>query len=666
MKKKIGVYICQCGSNISDYVDVERVREVVEQEEGVTLAKVTMFACADSTQQEIVRDIEEQELDGLVIASCSPKLHLYTFRNVAERAGLNKYNYVQANIREQGSWAHSDTPDQATEKAIRSVKAAIARTKLSEALISPVISSERTVLIVGAGIAGMRAAIDLADTGSRVFLIERDHFVGGRTAQWGELFPTDETGSCVTADLYEEVIKRDNITLHTGCEVVSNAGSVGKFDIRLRIAPRGVKPGLGTGGTGTGDAGAAGDATELTGDFEERLGKAIEACPVEVADIFDFGLTKRKAIYRNSGGFPAVPAIDFENCTLCGECVKICPEIDLDQKEVFEEIKAGAVLLATGFDPYEPGTGEFGYGQLENVITLQQFRRLIEICGDRLTFNGRQVKEIAYIFCVGSRQIGALEGENKYCARYCCTSAIHTAVLAKKRFGDIQNYHFTRGVRTYGKQESIYEESSSIGDIYLQSFEDDPPVVSSENGTTRVKINDVLTEERELEVDVDLVVLVTGMVPRSDKRIGEIMKVPTGRDRFFNEVHPKLKPVETVLDGIYLAGTSQGPKNIPETLKSALSAAIKTTALIGKGEIELEPTMAKIDRTLCEWCGKCYEACPFDAIGKADREGRVVAVVNESTCKGCGMCLPVCPVNAIQLIGFTDAEIETMIDVLAD
>ncbi|MCK4350451.1 MAG: CoB--CoM heterodisulfide reductase iron-sulfur subunit A family protein, partial [Candidatus Krumholzibacteria bacterium] len=426
-------------------------------------------------------------------------------------------------------------------------------------------------------------------------------------------------------------------------------------------APRGVKPGACTKGTGTGDAGAG-----AAGDFEERLGKAIEACPIEVVNIFDFGLTKRKAIYRNSDGLPAAPAIDFENCTLCGECVKICPEIDLDQKEVFEEIKAGAVLLATGFDPYEPATGEFGYGPIENVITLQQFRRLIEICGDRLTFNGRQVKDIAYIFCVGSRQIGALEGENKYCARYCCTSAIHTAVLAKKRFGDIQNYHFTRGVRTYGKQESIYEESSSIGDIYLQSFEDDPPVVSSENGTTRVKINDVLTEDRELEVDVDLVVLVTGMVPRSDKRIGEIMKVPTGRDRFYNEVHPKLKPVETVLDGIYLAGTSQGPKNIPETLNSALSAAIKTNALIGKGEIELEPTMAKIDRTLCEWCGKCHEACPFDAIGKADREGRVVAVVNESSCKGCGMCLPVCPVNAIQLIGFTDAEIETMIDVLAD
>jgi heterodisulfide reductase subunit A len=651
MNEKIGVYICQCGSNISDYVDVEKVREAVEREEGVVLAKVTMFACADSTQQEMVKDIEEQGLDGLVVASCSPKLHLFTFRNVAERGGLNKYNYIQSNIREQGSWAHSDTPEQATEKAIRSVRAAIARTRLARPLVPPMIPSERTVLVVGAGIAGMRDAIDLADAGSRVYLIERDHFVGGRTAQWGEIFPTDEAGASITADLYEEVLKRDNITIHTGCEVVGNSGSVGNFEIKLGIAPRGVKLVTGTI-----------DAAEIEACFE----RAIETCTVQVPDAFDFGLTTRKAIYRYPGGLPAAPAIDFEHCTRCGECVEACSEIDLDQKEVLEEIKAGAVVLATGFDPYEPAEGEFGYGEIENVITLQQFRRLIEISKDALRYKGRDIRNIAYIFCVGSRQTGALEGENKYCSRYCCTSAIHTALLAKKRFEGIQNFHFTRGVRTYGKQESLYEESSAMGDIYLQSFEDAPPVVSSENGITTVKINDILTEDRELEVDVDLVVLVTGMVPRADGRIGEIMKVPIGRDGFYNEVHPKLKPVETVMDGIYLAGTSQGPKNITESLQSALSAAIKTNALIGKGEIELEPTMAKIDRALCEWCGKCGEACPFDAIDKTGHEGKAVAAVNESTCKGCGMCLPVCPVNAIQLVGFSDAEIETMIDTLAE
>ncbi|MCK4549409.1 MAG: CoB--CoM heterodisulfide reductase iron-sulfur subunit A family protein [Candidatus Krumholzibacteria bacterium] len=651
MKSRIGVYICECGSNISDYVDVEKVKAAVEQEEGVVLAKITMFACADSTQQEIVQDIQEEKLDGMVVASCSPKLHLGTFRSVAERAGLNRYNYVQSNIREQASWAHSDKPAEATEKAIRNVKAAIARTRLSVAMTPSMIPSENTALVVGAGIAGMRVAIDLADTGSKVYLVEKDHFVGGRTAQWGELFPTGQTGTEVIEDLYREVGKRENINLYTGCEVVSKSGSMGNFEVQLRIDPRGI---------------GSGDSTAVPADFEKRLTHAIDACPVVVADSFDFGLTERKALYLNPGGLPGLPAIDRAACTRCGECVKICPEIDLDQKEELLDIKAGSVIIASGFDPYEPKEGEFGYRQIDNVITMQQFRRLIEICGERLTFGGKEIKSIAWIFCVGSRQTGALEGDNKYCARYCCTSAIHSAVVAKKRFGDIQNYHFTRGVRTYGKYETIYEESSSLGDIYLQSFEDDPPVISSENGTTTVKINDILTEEKELEVEPDLVVLVTGMVPRAGSTIGSIMKAPAGLDGFFNEVHPKLKPVETVIDGIFLAGTSQGPKNITETAMSAHSSAIKTHTLISKGEIELEPTMAIVDRTICEWCGKCSEACPFDAIDEVKEDTKSVAVVNEAACKGCGMCLPVCPVNAVQLKGFMDSEIEAMIDAMSE
>ncbi len=651
MNSRIGVYICQCGSNISDHVDVEKVREVVEKEEGVVLAKVTMFACADSTQQEIARDIEEQKLDGMVVASCSPKLHLGTFRSVAERAGLNRYNYVQSNIREQGSWAHSDKPAEATEKAIRSVRAAIARTRLSVAMTPSKIPSENTALVIGAGVAGMRAAIDLADTGSKVYLVEKDHFVGGRTAQWGELFPTGQKGSDVTADLYREVMKRGNITLRTGCEVVSRSGSMGNFEVKLRIEPRGV---------------VGGDSVAVPADFQKRLKRAIDACPVIVPDGFDFGLSKRKALYMDPGGLPGLPVVDRAACTRCGECVKICPEIDLDGKEEFLDIRTGAVIIAAGFDPYEPRQGEFGYGEIGNVITLQQFRRLVETCGERLTFGGKEVRSIAWIFCVGSRQTGALEGDNKYCARYCCSSAIHSAVVAKKRFGNIQNYHFTRGVRTYGKYETIYEESSTLGDIYLQSFEDDPPVVSAWGGKTAVKINDVLTEGKELEVEADLVVLVTGMVPRSGSTIGAIMKAPAGLDGFFNEVHPKLKPVETVIDGIFLAGTAQGPKNITETAMSAHSSAIKTHNLISGGEIELEPTMAMVDRSLCEWCGRCAEACPFDAIDEVDGEGKRVAAVNEAACKGCGMCLPVCPVNAVQLRGFTDAEIEAMIDAMSE
>jgi len=644
MKNKIGVYICQCGSNISDYVDVEKARDIIAKEKGVVLAKTTMFACADSVQKEIIQDIIENKLDAIVIASCSPKLHLYTFRNVAIRAGLNPYNYVQVNIREQGSWAHSDNPKKATEKAILLIKAGIARVRYSEALAPLKISAENTVVVIGAGIAGLRASIELADMGSKVFLIEREHFVGGRVAQWNELYTTNETGNEVISKLYKVIISHKNITLYTGSEIISTTGSVGNFILEVKTIPRYIKPDC-----------------EID---ESQLQKAIEVCPVEVDDDFDFKLTRRKAIFKNRPGqFPEIPAIDADTCNNCKECLKVSEIIDLDQKAETKTINAGAILLATGFDPYEPKSGEFGYNEIENVITLQQFRRLIELNNKELVYKNKKIKNIAYIYCVGSRQV---DGDNKYCSRYCCTAAIHSAILVKKKFPEIYNFHFTRGIRAYGKQEIIYHESLNNGDLYLQSFEDSPPIVERQGGDTIVKINDILTEGLELEVDADLIVLVTGMVPREDNSIAGILKAPLGRDKFFNEVHPKLRPVETVIDGVHIAGVCQGPKSITESINSALSAAAKANSLVSKGEIELEPTLARIHNNLCEWCDKCTQVCPYDAITKTEYEGKNIAAVNESKCKGCGMCLPVCPFNAIELIGYTDIEIESMIDALVE
>lgn len=642
MKSKIGVYICQCGSNISDYVDVEKVKNAIEKIEGVVLSKTTMFACADSTQQEIVSDIKEYGLDSIVVASCSPKLHLYTFRNVAIRAGLNPYNYVQVNIREQCSWAHSDKPAEATEKATQLIKSGVARVKYSEALTTVSISAENVVVVVGAGIAGMRAAIELADMGSYVYLLEREYFVGGRSSQWNELFTTNETGREVVTKLYKKIMEYDRITLFTGAEIISSKGSVGNFEIQIRIKARHIKPDC-----------------ELDWD---KFKKAVEVCPVEFDDPFNFGLTKQKAIYKNyPSEFPEIPAIDTDHCNRCGECVNICEKIDLDQKDEIVNVRAGAYLLATGFDPYEPQKGEYGYHELENVVTLQQLKRLIELNEKELVFNGKKIRNVAYIYCVGSRQVN---GENKYCSRYCCTSAIHTAILLREKYEGINNFHFNRGIRTYGKQEMLYKQASASGDIFLQFFEDDPPVVENMDGNTIVRMHDYLTEDKELTAEVDMVVLVTGMVPRNPDTIGNILKVPIGRDKFYNEIHPKLRPVETVIDGIHIAGACQGPKNITESVNSALSAAAKADSLVSKGEIELEPTMATIDGSICEWCDECLKACPYDAIIKTDHNGKAIADVNNANCKGCGMCLPVCPVNAIQLIGYTDQEIESMIEAL--
>ena len=569
MKKKIGVYICHCGGNISDYVDVEKVRQAVEHEGGVLLAKTTMFACSDSNQKDMVDDIRENNLDGVVVASCSPKLHLTTFRNVSERAGLNKYNYVHANIREQASWAHSDDKTGATEKAIHLVKAAIAKDRFAESLESNIINAKKAVAVIGGGIAGMKAAVALSDMDCPVYIIERDHAVGGRVAQWGALFTTNETGKDLIARLHKELISRENVIIFTGAEVVENKGSIGDFKLKVKLGP---------------------------------LGEILN-------------------------------------------------------------VNVGSVLMATGFDSYTPEDGEFGFNLIDNVVTLPDFKEMIEQGGDSLMFKGKEVKNITYIYCVGSRQT---EGENTYCSRYCCTSTIHTAVLAKKKFKGIYNYHFTRGVRTYGKQEVLYAESSQLGDIYLQSFEDALPDVAKQGDKTIVKIKDILTGGRELEVEADLVVLVTGMVPRADNSVGTLFKLPKGRDKFFNEIHMKLRPVETVIDGVTICGTCQGPKNIMESVNSALSAATKSFSYVSKGVLETEPIVALVDSGLCEWCNACSEACPFDAISMAPEGFGSIAMINNSVCKGCGMCAPVCPKDAIDLITCSNREIEGMIDVLAN
>ena len=564
MRKKIGVYICHCGGNISDYVDVEKVRQAIEAEDGVFLAKTTMFACSDSGQKDMVEDIQTNHLDGIVVASCSPKLHQLTFRSVADRAGLNKYTYIHANIREQGSWAHSDNKLGATAKVILLVKAAIAKARQAEELESEKIEAEKAVAVIGGGVAGMKAALSLSDKKTEVILVEKDKVLGGHVREFGSLFMTGESGDSLVKRLSDDIISRKNIKLYTGSEVIASSGSIGSFRLKIK---------------------------------------------------------------ENEGAE--------------------------------EEVKVGSVVVATGFDPYTPSEGEFEYKRFPNVITLSDFKKLVDTSSKKLIFNNQEINSIAYIYCVGSRQA---EG-NTYCSRYCCTSAVHTAIEVKKKFNDIQNYHLTRGVRTYGKQEILYAESRQAGDIYLQWELESPPTVTVENNKTVIRVVDLLSTNKEMELECDLVVLVTGMTPRADNSIGALFKLPKGRDHFYNEIHMKLRPVETVIEGITIAGTCQGPKNITESVNSALSAATKSFSYVNKGEIELDPTVAIINADACTWCGACAEACPFSAISKDEKTGK--AVLTNSLCKGCGMCTPVCPTNAIDLKTYSDTEIMNMIDALA-
>jgi heterodisulfide reductase subunit A len=573
MKKNLGVYICHCGGNISDYVDVEKVRQAIEHEEGVVLAKTTMFACSDSNQKEMVEDIHQYQLDGVIVASCSPKLHLVTFRNVTETAGLNKYTYVHANIREQASWAHSDDKEGATEKAIRLVRAAISKSRYAEALYPNKFEAEKAIAVIGAGMAGMKAALSIAEKNMSVVLIEKENTVGGHVAEWGSLFMTNEKGSELVQRIHNDLLKHENISILTGTEVVSSKGSIGNFTLTLQKKHQPVD------------------------NLRETM-----------------------------------------------------------------EINVGSVVIATGFDHYIPQRGEFSYLNNENVISLPDFKKLTDqSTGKTLLYNGKEIHDIAYIYCVGSRQS---EGENKYCSRFCCTSTIHTAIETKKKFNGIRNFHLHRGIRTYGKQELLYDEALQNGDIFIQFHDDFPPEVSFNGKKTSLKVKDLLSSDKELVLDADLVVLVTGMLPRMDQSIGQLFKLPKGRDNFYNEIHMKLRPVETVIDGITLAGTCQWPKNISESVNSALSAATKAFSSISKGLVETEPIVAEINGNSCVWCGECLKACPFEAIEQKEIDGKIIAVVNKSVCKGCGMCAPVCVPNAIDLIGYSDKEIFSMIDAL--
>ncbi|RKO66055.1 CoB--CoM heterodisulfide reductase iron-sulfur subunit A family protein [Desulfofundulus salinus] len=567
--RRIGVYICHCGGNISDYVDVDRVVKAVCDEPGVVVARTAVFTCSDATQQEMIQDIKEQNLDGLVVASCSPKLHLYTFRDVAKRAGLNPYQYTQVNIREQCSWAHTGDREGATKKAIRLVRAGIARTNLTEPLQPVKIDTVPGVLIIGAGIAGLRAAIGLADIGICVYLVERAPAVGGWVARFGKMYPHGKKGRELIDQLVDEVKKRENITLFTNAGVVEKSGSIGDFHVKIRIKE-----------------------------------------PAES----DVG------------------------------------------------VRVGAIIVATGFDPYQPREGEYGYG-LEGVITLAAFQELLDSSDGRLVYNGREIKDVVYIYCVGSRQGADMENANRYCSRYCCNATIHAANLAFEKNPKIHQFHLFRDIRTYGKFELLYQEALKRGAAFLKFDENEPPrVEQGGNGKLKVTVKDLLTFGEEFEIRADLVVLATGMVPKKNGKLVDTLKLPVGRDGFFNEIHPKLRPVETVVDGVFICGACQGPKNSSESVASALAAVTQSASILKKGYVELDPLIANVDPQLCTWCGVCAQACPYSAIEQEQYQGREVARVNEAVCKGCGGCVPTCSRDALNLRGYTDAQIKSMID----
>ena len=568
-ERRIGVVVCQCGGNISDYVDVEKVKAEVGKDANVVSAQVQMFACSDAAQESMIREIREKKLDGVVVCSCSPKLHTATFRAMAERGGLNPYEYTQVNIREQCSWAHTHDRSAATAKAVELAQAGVAKTALSSPLERIRVETLPQALVIGAGVAGLRAAIALSDLGISVHLVEKSPRPGGQVARWGDLFPNDKVGQALVDGLVTEVNRRENVVTYLGSELVEKEGRVGAFSLKVR--------------TGTGDLLA---------------------------------------------------------------------------------FQVGAIVVATGFEPYTPPEGQFGFG-LEGVLTLPEFKELLATRPGRLTYRGRDVRTIAYVYCVGSREESGDGVTRTYCSRYCCSATSHIATVVNQIDPSVHQFHLFRDIRTYGKYEALYEKALRAGSVYVRYAEEAPPTVARNEGGLVVRVQDRLMAGEEVEIHPDLVVLVTGMVPRENDTLTQVLKLPSGQDGFFREVHVKLRPVETVVDGVFIVGAAQGPKNVAESVASALAAVAKTGALLLKGYVDLDPLVARVDPTLCVWCDACSNACPYGAVASVDYGDKKVAEVNPILCKGEGGCVPVCAKQAVSVLGYTNEQITSMIDAMA-
>ena len=644
-KKKVGLFVCHCGVNIASIVDVERVAKEMENYPDIAFSTNYVYMCSEPGQKMILDTIKEKGLDAIIVAACSPTLHEKTFQNVAELAGLNPYQMEIANIREQGSWVHSDK-EKATIKAIKVVKSMVEKVRQNESLEPLRVGVTRRALVIGGGISGLQAALDIADHGYEVLLVEKNPSIGGHMIQLSETFPTLDCSQCIMTPKMVEVSRHPNIKLMTYCEVESISGFVGNFKVKIKKKPRYV------------DA----DACTLCGDCED-------VCPQVVPDEFNMGLSFRKAIYLP---FPqAVPGtytLDIDNCLgllpiRCGKCKDICDvhAIDYDMEEEIVEEEVGAVVVSTGYDLYTmDALGEYGGEKYEDVINGLEFERILSASGPtggvvRRPSDGTVPKNVVFIQCCGSRDT---EHHNPYCSKICCMYTAKHAMLYKHRVPDGNAVVFYIDVRTAGK---------AFDEFYQRTIEDDHVLylrgkvskVFKEGDKIIVWGVDTLTG-RKVEVEADLVVLAMAMV-KTDGVLDLLkkLKIATDANGWLAEAHPKLRPVESLNAGFFLAGCAHGPKDIPETVSQASAAAAKVGNLFAQKELLHEPTVVPVIEERCSGCGICISMCPYSA-RELDSVKKVVKV-NEILCEGCGACAAACPSGAAQQRNQTDDQIFAMV-----
>ncbi|MCD6485006.1 MAG: CoB--CoM heterodisulfide reductase iron-sulfur subunit A family protein [Candidatus Odinarchaeota archaeon] len=642
---KIGVFVCHCGLNIAETVDVKRVAEEISQIPGVVVSTDYTYMCSDPGQNLIQKSIREKNLDAVVVAACSPSMHEETFRKAAAQVGLNPYRVEIANIREQCSWVHSDR-EAATEKAIRIIKSVIEKVKLDEPLQPIKVGVNKKCLVIGGGISGIQAALDVADSGYEVILVEKSPTIGGHMAQLSETFPTLDCAQCILTPKMVAVSRHPKIKILTLSEVIDVSGFVGNFHVKILKKPRFVIE----------------DKCTLCGECEK-------VCPQVLPNEFDRNLSPRKAIYLP---FPqAVPAaylIDMEHCLginplICGKCKDVCDAeaIDYDMNPEIIEEDVGAIIVATGYDLYpKEKIAEYGYGKYPDVIDSLQFERLLSASGPtggviRRPSDGKIPKNVVFIQCVGSRDP---ENHLPYCSKICCMYTAKHAKLYKHTVPDGNAYVFYMDIRAAGRgyEEFIQNVMEHDKVIYIRGR---VSKVYQEGDKLKVMGVDTLLN-RAITIDADLVVLAMAIVPsKGTQELARILKVPVDQYGFIKEAHAKLKPVETVTSGIYAAGTTLAPKDIPDTVSQGSGAGIKAVSLLSKDELLHEPTTVKINEETCSRCGVCVSVCPYNALTL--REDHVD--VNPILCEGCGTCVAACPSGSLSLRNLVDAQIENMIKV---
>ncbi len=665
--QRIGVFVCHCGTNIAATVDVKAVAEALSHESGVVISQEYQYMCSEAGQNLIKDSIREYGLTGVVVCSCSPRMHENTFRKAAAAAGLNPYLVEIANIREQCSWIHKDIAT-ATEKAIILGKAAVAKVHLNAPLTAGESPVAKRALVIGGGIAGIQTALDIAEAGFEVDIVEKEATIGGKMAQIDKTFPTLDCAACILTPKMVEASQNELITIHSYSEVSAVKGFVGNFTVTIKKKARFV------------------DETKCTG-----CGLCTEACPMKkVPNAFNLGLDNRSAVYIPfAQAVPKVATIDPNYCLklkggtvkekVCGKCAAACTvgAINYHQQDEYIEQKYGAIVVATGFNPIKLDKyDEFAYNQCPDVVTSLELERLMNAAGP----NGGTLlrpsdkthpHRIVFVQCVGSR---CDDSKGKpYCSKICCMYTAKHAMLIREKYPDTEVYVFYIDVRTPGKNfDEFYRRAVEQYNVhYIKGMVG--KVTPKADGTIDVQASDLLSNE-QLHIDADMVVLATAIEPDKTARpLATMLTTQMDTNDFFTEAHAKLRPVESATAGIFLSGACQGPKDIPETVAQASAAASKAIGLLVKNSITCNPCVAHSNELMCNGCSACEKVCPYGAITYQDKEFRMpdrttairrVASVNPAVCQGCGACTVACPSGAMDLNGFSNSQIMAEVDAI--